>query len=126
MLSGSSNSIDLFSIVSDLSYCVDVRLKQFTAKNTKLGFSRLLPHTEFNDPSKGYLNHKNICKFGVEVFVINKNIKGGRFFTIDKPHKNHFSWKIQKLTDARCYSHDFIIEGFKWYVVSYSSTSLSV
>ncbi|XVF85665.1 hypothetical protein PTKIN_Ptkin17bG0134500 [Pterospermum kingtungense] len=94
----------------------DGKVKKFTAVNTELGFSRLVPLSEFNDNSKGY-QREDSCKFGVEVFVIKGNGGGECFSTIDEPRKNQFGWKIEKLSGLKersCYSDEFTIEDFKW------------
>ncbi|XWS64111.1 hypothetical protein CRYUN_Cryun06bG0158900 [Craigia yunnanensis] len=93
----------------------DGRVKRFNAVKTEWGFSRLLPLTEFNDTSKGYLDR---CKFGVEVFVIKSELHNGECFsTIDNPNKNKFSWKVEdfsKLKEASQYSKEFTVGDYNW------------
>ncbi|XVE91751.1 hypothetical protein REPUB_Repub01dG0038300 [Reevesia pubescens] len=98
----------------------DGRVKRFNAVKKEWGFSRLLPLTEFNDTSKGYLRDQKRCSFGVEVFVIRNEGKGECFSTLENPIKNKFIWKVEKfnskLKEAKSplYSEEFTIEDYKW------------
>ncbi|KAK9146443.1 hypothetical protein Sjap_006346 [Stephania japonica] len=98
------------------------RYRRFHGMKTELGFSHLIPHTTFNNPSNGYLVD-DTCVFGAEVFVSKSTDIGGECLSMLKEATTFtYTWNIEKFSELReAYnaSEPFIVGDYKWYLKLY-------
>jgi hypothetical protein len=91
-------------------------VRHFHKLKTEWGFSQLLSHETFNDPSNGYLV-EDTCAFVVEVSIIKGTARGETLSLISEPQLDYFTWKIDNymaLKEKVYFSEQFIVEDRKW------------
>ncbi|KAK9146445.1 hypothetical protein Sjap_006348 [Stephania japonica] len=96
--------------------------RKFHGMKTELGFTHLIPHTTFNNPSNGYLVD-DTCVFGAEVFVYKSTGICGECLSMLKEAATFtYTWKIEEfsqLKKANFTSEPFTVGNYKWHVLLY-------
>ncbi|WCJ18794.1 TRAF-like family protein [Euphorbia peplus] len=95
----------------------DGEIKRYHVLRTENGFDQLVPLSEFNDPSNGYVIDDR-CVFGAEVYIIKSTSKpkAEEFSLVKNPPNGTFTWKIDEFSTImeHKFSPEFSVAGRTW------------